>query len=775
MRIESIITNRKLDFNIQLEDFLIVFIGFFISRVNILGNLTPFGIAFLGSYLLLKKSNIYLLISVILGIFTFHGINGTSYYIISILLYFIFTKTKEGKRYTLIKSSFISGLLFILFRFLSIIIIGKYLLYDLFMITFEGILIFTMTYIFSFSLPIEDIKVKNVSNEKLVCSFITMALVLSGFNNVVIFGLNIKNIISIIMVIYLSYTQGVLIGTSSGIVLGLVSYISHTEMPFIISILAVGGLLAGLFRDLGKSGSILGFVLGNGIISFYINKFGISFLAYKELLFSSIIFLVISKYLDFDLNTIFIGIPQVEKDYGKKKDKFVAKKLNNIGNLFDSISNIFQRSIQDEDFYSTMEGYNIVDEICNKTCKNCPKYKNCWEENYYNTYAKIFNFIGTIESNGTSINKFPSDIIGSCQYRDILTNNVIKYYENLEKDYIWNKRLIEQRNLLGEQLEGLGKIIKDIANDVYSNTIINSELEDLLIKELKNRRIDISNLTVVEIEKDNFEIEVELGGYIGNIKYMEKIKKIISDSLNIPLTIDFTYCNIGHKRNNFKLYKANRFATLTEVSTAANSENRISGDSYTFGEIDKTAFLAISDGMGIGRKANIESSIAIELLEKLMEINMNKNIIIRTINSVLRAKSNDEIFTTLDLGFIDLYTGKLQILKTGSPATFIKKKDRVEIINSSSLPIGILENVDFNIYEEILEDGDIVIMMSDGILDSNKDVGNIDIWMRDIISRIDSQNPKIIADEILKIAEFVSINGSKDDMTVMATKIWKRT
>ncbi len=146
-----------------------------------------------------------------------------------------------------------------------------------------------------------------------------MALVLSGFNNVVIFGLNIKNIISIIMVIYLSYTQGVLIGTSSGIVLGLVSYISHTEMPFIISILAVGGLLAGLFRDLGKSGSILGFVLGNGIISFYINKFGISFLAYKELLFSSIIFLVISKYLDFDLNTIFIGIPQVEKDYGKKE------------------------------------------------------------------------------------------------------------------------------------------------------------------------------------------------------------------------------------------------------------------------------------------------------------------------------------------------------------------------------------------------------------------------------------------------------------------------
>lgn len=147
--------------------------------------------------------------------------------------------------------------------------------------------------------------------------------------------------------------------------------------------------------------------------------------------------------------------------------------------------------------------------------------------------------------------------------------------------------------------------------------------------------------------------------------------------------------------------------------------------------------------------------------------------IIKTINSVLRAKSNDEIFTTLDLGFVDLYTGRLQVVKNGSPATFIKKKDGVKIVNNRSLPIGILEDVDFSIYEEDLEDGDIIIMMSDGALESNMQVENLESWMKDVIAGINSENPEIIANEILNIAKFVSKDNLQDDMTVMATKVWK--
>ena len=136
-------------------------------------------------------------------------------------------------------------------------------------------------------------------------------------------------------------------------------------------------------------------------------------------------------------------------------------------------------------------------------------------------------------------------------------------------------------------------------------------------------------------------------------------------------------------------------------------------------------------------------------------------------------KSNDEIFTTFDISLLDLYTGKLQIIKTGAPATFIKKKDRVDIINSQSLPVGILKDVDFNVYEEYLEDGDIIIMMSDGILEANEDIDGGEKWMKDLIMNIDSLNPKTVAETILSQAENISNGKIKDDMTVLVTKVWK--
>ncbi len=152
-------------------------------------------------------------------------------------------------------------------------------------------------------------------------------------------------------------------------------------------------------------------------------------------------------------------------------------------------------------------------------------------------------------------------------------------------------------------------------------------------------------------------------------------------------------------------------------------------------------------------KANNESGIAINLLEKFLEAKFDKELTLKTINSILMLKSNEEIFTTFDISLLDLYSGKLQIIKTGAPATFIKKKDRIKLVNSQSLPVGILKDVDFNIYEEYLEDGDIIIMMSDGILESNEEVDNAEQWMKDVIANIDSLNPKTIADTILKISK----------------------
>lgn len=772
-KMESVLSKSKWDLGIERYDLFIMFIGFFLGRVNIIDRLTPFSVAFLGAYIITRGAGFSLMISVILGVFSYQGLAGANYYLAAIVIYYFFQKNQDSNKLTLINSALIGGGLYVLIKGVFILVSGRLFIYDLFLTAFEGLLIFTMTYIFSFSLPIEGYSKHKISNEKLICSFITLALVLSGFNNLYIYGISLKNVVSVIIILYLSYNQGVLMGVTSGIVLGLVSYISQTEMPFIIAILGVSGLLAGLFKDLGKSGSILGFILGNGIISFYINGLGTSFLDYKEIFISIILFLAISYYFEEDINKMFSVEDELRPDYEDRKVEIIVKKLDKMVELFNSLGQTFKDTINEVDSYSSMEVYGLIDGVSNNTCSTCPKHEECWNENYYTTYYKMFKLIGLIESELQEEEAFKKEISSFCIDKEKLRDNLNAAYELFKHNQIWNKKLNEQRLLVADQLEGLGQVIEKISKDIYANPVFNQELEHELLNELKNLRIGIENITVAELEKDNLEIIVDINNSDNINENIDLVKKLVSDSLGYPLTSNYIYSNASNRSKSFKLIRSHRFQSLTKVSSTSNSEGYISGDSYTFGEVDNSSFVAISDGMGIGKRASAESSTAINLLEKLMEINLDKEMTIKTINSVLRTKSNDEIFTTMDLAFLDLYSGKLQMIKTGSPATFIKKKDSVQVVNSNCLPIGILKDIDFKIYEENLEDGDLIIMMSDGVLDSNRSVENSEKWMEKIIKDIQAVNPQAVADEILNIAHFMSQDKIKDDMTVMVTKIWK--
>ena len=83
-----------------------------------------------------------------------------------------------------------------------------------------------------------------------------------------------------------------------------------------------------------------------------------------------------------------------------------------------------------------------------------------------------------------------------------------------------------------------------------------------------------------------------------------------------------------------------------------------------------------------------------------------------------------------------------------------------------------MKDIDFNVYEEYIEDGDIIIMMSDGVLEADREMYNGESWMKDIIMNIESINPLTIAKKILEEAKNV-ISNDRDDMTVLVTKVWK--
>lgn len=753
---------------------LLGILTFFISRASVVDKLTPFGIAFISSYLLAGKYNWYIIPAAILGILSFHGIGGIDY-IISIVLIGITYRFVNRDKLTTIKSSIITAMLFMAVKLANIALVGTIFVYDLLLSVFEGLIVFTLSYMFSYGIFL-DTNEKVGPNEKIISVFITLAIGLSGLQTASIYGIALKNIISILTILYLGYREGIFIGSTVGITLGVISYMSQPEMPFILAIYGLAGLLTGIFKELGKSGSVLGFLLGNAIVSFYINGYGISFINLRELLVAIGIFSITYKYLDGWLGDYIDAITNRSKEraHSHIKDQITIDKLNELAEVFNELGKTFRKAVEDAQGYDAIEVYGIIDNLANSICQNCSLRTFCWEEKFYTTYHSMFKIISLMEENiPIDDHTLPNFIKEYCANRKGVVEELEEQFEKLKLNSMWKEKISENRLLVAEQLEEISKIMKEMAKNIYINPTFKKDVEELLLEELRKNKVDVVDVIAFELEKDNIEIHVEVDNVYKDENRYDRVKKIVSDVLGLPLKGEFNVSKLNDKRQKYRFIKGSRYSALTEVVAMPNHMNKISGDNYTFGEGENIYYSAISDGMGVGKKAHSESNTAINLLEKFIEAKFDKELALRTINSILMLSSNHEMFTTFDISLIDLYTGKLQLVKTGAPATFIKKKDRVEVVNSQSLPVGILKDVDFNVYEEYLEDGDIIIMVSDGVLDANEEVDNSELWMKELISRINSVNPRIIGEKILKAANEACAYEPKDDMTVMVTKVWK--
>ena len=143
------------------------------------------------------------------------------------------------------------------------------------------------------------------------------------------------------------------------------------------------------------------------------------------------------------------------------------------------------------------------------------------------------------------------------------------------------------------------------------------------------------------------------------------------------------------------------------------------------------------------------------------------------LNSALVLQREDGRFSTLDICTIDLYTGICDFLKAGASTTFIRRDHWVEAISSTSLAVGLMQQLDFEVASRKLYHGDFVIMITDGVLDALPEEKEEET-MKEIILNLNVQTPKEMAREILERIMGYCEYEAKDDMTVLVTGMWKK-
>ncbi len=209
----------------------------------------------------------------------------------------------------------------------------------------------------------------------------------------------------------------------------------------------------------------------------------------------------------------------------------------------------------------------------------------------------------------------------------------------------------------------------------------------------------------------------------------------------------------------------------TGIATANKNGRRVSGDSHLIRELNgRQTMVLLSDGMGAGSRAALESRAAVTLLERLLDAGLEMELAVRSINAVLLLRSPEEIFTTLDLAIIDKIKSRVQFVKIGAVPSYIKRRDGVEIIASDTLPLGIVDSVDIERLSFRVKPGELLVMTSDGVLEVRREQETRHRWIVEYLRNSTEIEPQAMADGLVQASQQLAQGDVPDDITVLAVK-----
>lgn len=350
------------------------------------------------------------------------------------------------------------------------------------------------------------------------------------------------------------------------------------------------------------------------------------------------------------------------------------------------------------------------------------------------------------------------------------------------RDYIWQRRLRENQGLLAEHLKAMAHIMAEVAKTTYKYRPMGERRYRQMSKLLKESGILLQNF--FELEHEDGHVEISLTMRIASEKHMrageqehisaEDVADYISTAIGIRLrAAQNAPMYLTPEWNTYYFLEEPKFVLLTGTAKAVKETEKVSGDNYSFYEGENGRMVAIlSDGMGSGEKACRDSERVIELTERFLEAGFHKEAAVQMINGALASSGQEENMSTLDVCDMNLYTGECEFIKVGAACTYIKRGRLVDRLSAQNFPLGVFGQMEPEVMYRTLQNGDYVIMLSDGVLDALSQGIGEDV-LPEIIGKMDYNNPNEIASQILTYCLTQSKGQIRDDMTVLVMGAWE--
>lgn len=763
--------------------FLLVAVGFLLGRAVILESLMPFAAAYFAVlYFMRKDAYAWVAVSLIAG--SWFAVTPAPMWIaMEIAILFLLFKGLEAYEKAELSTApilvFVSTLLVQLFS----IVIGDSLgWYNFMMVVVEAALGFVLTLVFIQAIPVLTMSKKSAAlkNEEIICLMILLASVMTGAVGWTVYGMSVEHVMSRYMLLLFALAGGAPLGASVGVVAGLILSLADLNAIVQMSLLAFAGLLAGLLRDGGKMAVAFGMLLGTSILAVYVGSQADVMASTWESVSAAVLLLLTPRVM---IRTIARYVPgtnehaKSQHEYAKRVREVTADRVSQYSEVFRQLSRSFGQlngtavGVKKED-----ELNNFMNAVAERSCASCHRQKVCWDDKFYQTYKIMTEMMTTVEEGRVPTAKeTPRTWTSHCVKSGPVLSVMEQQYELYKNDMHWKKQIYDSRQLVADQLSGVSQVMEDLANEIKREGQTLHLQEEQIREALEGLGLSIQEIEVINLEEGNVEIELYHHFSKGYDECRKIIAPLLSDILGEHVAVKSERAPGKNGEATLVIFgSAKEYEVETGIAGAAKGGDLLSGDSFSMVELGNGKFaVAISDGMGNGERARQESSAALSILQQLLQSGMDEQLAVKSVNSILLLRSSDEIFATVDLAIIDLYTAKTTFMKIGSTPSFIKRGSEVILVTANNLPIGILQDIDVDMISMQLQPGDTLIMMSDGIYDAPGHAVNKEMWMKRIINELKTQDPQEMADALLDTVVRYHEGAIMDDMTVLVAKVDK--
>ncbi len=589
-----------------------------------------------------------------------------------------------------------------------------------------------------------------------------------------VFGLGICNLITpilwkgvsaliLLLVCYL-YRSGT--GSLVSAVLGISLAISYNDVSY-VAILLVWNVACSGFNLLSRYLSAVALVLCDFIVEIIFGIYGGYGLAeFLPVFIAGVLFCIIpTKPLKALKEKLYsFRERQLVRQSINRNRLMLSNKLYELSGVFTEMAGAFgafKRANLTDD--GAREG--IQKQILSSVCKNCDNYPNCKKSER----SLAFN-LGKMTDIGFAKGKLSfidlsKDVLDVCVHpNDILfaMNKLLADYRSYKLE---NANLASGRDIIAQEAVGVAEILRGLALETGALLKYQSRLERRLAEELFRNGFNVSELLIYgEEERTSVSLILTMPEFS-----LAKLQTVISKCVGLELTLK-DKSDVNENKCYLSFAKRAEYDAVFGLAKAKKDGSEISGDTHSVTRIsDEKFLLALSDGMGSGEYAENVSSVSLSLIESFYKAGLNSTLILNTVNKLLSINTEDS-FTALDVSVIDLNTCAVDFIKYGSPYGFIVGENGVRIIEGNSLPLGIIDELKPAVANTYLNDGDVIVLVTDGISDAFGSSSEVIDYLRSVSAK----NPQTLADGILDKAVELSNGEKKDDMTVLAVRVYKR-